>query len=261
MIFRGQSDASLPLIPSSFRNDGRISNYASQPPPSPGEGPSAKAELGYQLVSEVYAVRSFLEHADRLGIQTPLDYEATRESVDLYLAALSENDYDYSERFPATRFENAVALAQHFRVPTRFLDWTESPLVACFFAAFGASSFSNTPSANQSIGVMFMSTIPLEKSDSSYRIVQAPRFGNSNIRAQQGLFITIDNANEHYLEHRKWPEMESSSKMQIQIATLPTSQADSLLRLLFKFSITRHSMMPSLENASLAFQYTKTLFG
>lgn len=262
MVFRGQSDAAWPLRPSAFRA-GRLRDFTAQPPPEQIDAKNLKRHLGFQLHAEVRAVHLFLEHADSLGIPTPLDYTTTQHGIDLVLAALNGKEFDYSTIFPPESFERATALAQHHGVPTRLLDWSESPLVACYFAAFGASCFAPTPpTENQEIAIAYMSSNSLFESDGPTRIVRAPRHENTYLRQQQGLFSSFRNANEYFLAHGDWPALDdlSSPRFQVHRVRLPATQADSMLRELFDLDITRQSLQPSLDAAAKALEYAKRLF-
>lgn len=263
MIFRGQSDASWDLLSSAFR-PGSLNDFTPQLPGGNPNETSSRWYMGWQLLAEARAVYLFMESADSMGIPTPLDYTVTKHGLDLVLAALNDvEDYDYNEPFPTDSFQRATALAQHHGVPTRFMDWSESPLVACYFAALGASSFSKyRPAKDQEIAVVFLSTSSLTKDSSPVQLVKAPRHENSYLRQQQGIFTTIRHANSFFLKKVRWPTLNdlTSEDFQLHRVRLPAEKADDLLKELFDLGITRHSLMPSLTNAAKAYEYTKVLF-
>lgn len=262
-IFRGQSDSTWGLVPTAFRYD-PFTDFATQPPTAlRTEGEPLSWHLGFQLQAELRAVWLFLDSADQLGIPTPIDYTTINEGREIIEAAIRDQDYDFSEMFPPLRYEASVALAQHYGVPTRFLDWSSSPLTACFFAAYSASSFAaSPPRSDQEIAVYFLSLSSISNLESPVTLVKTPKYQNDHIRAQQGLFTNFKNANEYFLKQSKWPDLKdlASSGFQISRRRLPASESDSLLRLLFDMGTTRETLMPSLQNAAKSYQYKRILF-
>jgi len=266
-IYRGQTDSNWKLYPSVFRSHDSLKGFTLQTPGSEYTEKTNKSWLGWHLHAELRAVFIFLETADKLGIETPIDYSKLRDHDELINAALNEKDYDYSSPFPTSQALEEFALAQHHGVPTRILDWTESPLIACYFAALGASSIINKKDrvTSEYIAVNCFNTHYFSKSEEIIK-VNAPRHRNNFLRLQQGVFTHTPKANSYLLEHGSWPCVEDIIKNTkvlngaLKKYYLPSSEADNLLKELYDYGITTHHLMPTLDNIARSHSYAAHLF-
>lgn len=267
-IFRGQSNSQWPLLPSAFRENTDWSKFTPQPPQKDTE--NIKQWLFNILHAEAISIDFFLEAADTLGITTPIDYVIKKRSIESIFAGRKNaqdgnQEMDFDDIFPTNDHFRSIALAQHHGVPTRFLDWSESPLVACYFAAEQASCVSNSScsslkSSTNHIVIYYFNIFPIGN-DYPIEIVKSPRHENSNLLRQKGIFVNFKKANSYFLEYGKWPDLyEYQNKLQINRVLLPANKSDDLLRLLFDFGITRYSLFPSLTNAARAYEYKYKLY-
>lgn len=271
-VFRGLSDSDWRNDPTAFRNGDPFLDYTPQPTGPDLHGLAADKEsillyIGWHLQAEMRAVWLFLRAADAAGIQTPIDYATVSDGSDIVNAYLKGREPEGAVTWPPKTFMAAVALARHHGVPARLLDCSNSPLVAAFMAAYDVvRKRDEGEPVSERLSVHFIHKRHIKKLEMS--LVSSELYRNDFLRAQRAVFLNIDGANDYFLEHRKWPSLEDwiakfprAQSMLSGQANVPTSEAESILRILWHKDITPAHLMPMLANAANAFKYKRRLFG
>ena len=182
-IFRGHASEEYDLVPNVFRGRGA---------PFPWRGPHGKRTYGEQIRAEIAQLYEFYKLADERGLHVPeYSYRLKQVLEECQDPGFIDNASRGKAAWPPDELLSLLALAQHYGVPTRLLDFTRSPYVAAYFAAEGASKSPH----KGNLAVWAVNKLPFED-DSQWdwlqdriRIVTAPGSEIPNLLAQQGLFL------------------------------------------------------------------------
>lgn len=185
-VFRGESSASYKLLPSALREKNKDKLYLLSHIEKPIENQS---ELEFwQQKAEFHLLKRFFDIADERGIFTP-EISFLRDNALHIFPHIGENQLS-SNWIPDELLELA-ALAQHYGVPTRLLDWSLSHMASLYFAAAGVlHGASNEEDDQMVLWALNYTEIEFLKNTVSrvpIRLIKPSYYRNPNLFAQKGV--------------------------------------------------------------------------
>lgn len=130
-IFRGVASNDYDLMPSAHRRTARLVTAGLSV-----IGP--RTTLRAQCEAEFVTLKAFFDTAVRHGIRLPEDSFALRAEIEEWGVSFADDARLVGRAWPPPELFSLIALAQHYGVPTRALDWSQSSYVAAYFAASSA---------------------------------------------------------------------------------------------------------------------------
>lgn len=197
-IFRGQGNSKWSLLPSVYRDETEIPYLGIQ------KGP--KSTFGQQREMEWELIVSFIKEVNSNGFHLP------NENLIYKILDTLDNTQEVSKIlrhekvWPDQEYLSILALAQHYGLPTRLLDWTNNSLISAYFAAKQCIEEIENGSKVKSLSVFALNSGWSEfkgqselnehhheiynnyKEDITFGIVRPPTYFNAHLKAQKGLF-------------------------------------------------------------------------
>jgi len=198
-IFRGQANSKWELIPSILREKTKLYDESGQ---------IKKDEFWSnrnQIEVEFFMINEFVKELNLSGFHIPNEETLNIiNSSEEYIHFIS--NLGRGKAWPTKEYIGVLSIAQHYGIPTRFIDFTYDPLVALYFAAksslkikksnkiavyaldkdayeFSKYNFTNINDLNT-----------VEKSASKeyklYQLVNTAAYYNINLKSQKALFLS-----------------------------------------------------------------------
>ena len=183
----------------------------------------------------------------RWDLQTTLDRERRfkddRERNGYYQGLLAEFELevmkvDRRSRVPRASTEAFELVARHHGVPSPFLDWTQSPYIAAYFA------FASDPEpGGDFVAIWVLDRNKMPPDDDELRVVDTPSLVRLNRRAllQKGLFLRVQTISR---------TIEDTLGDALTRVTLPVTARIEALNDLDLMSINATTLFDDLEGAA-----------
>lgn len=200
-IFRGHSSEKYKLIPSVLREENIDILYQSKmiQKDKIREHEIEYIEQEYCLLKDFYTIASnnglkvpYIEWLQQTIVNSPTSYEFHRKILDLYPEKIEKTVWLLRE------MAYIAALAQHYGVLTRLIDWTFDIHVALYFATVGAckNNIKDDFVTIWALDTMYISKYLKDEQNNPLKSVIPPYCDNPNINAQKGVLtyweISVD---------------------------------------------------------------------
>lgn len=176
-IFRGMSNNEYELISSFYRNKKESFDHADT------------------QLQEYWLLRDFINACDSTGTIIPNDSAAWRNSFEdeKNIKRMVKEKANWAS---TSEFYELIGFAQHYGVPTRFLDWSYHPLVALYFASIEVidkifnmiNKNENVDSINTFLSIWIYADSNLVP---EVQLIDLPKATNSHISFQKGCFTCV----------------------------------------------------------------------
>lgn len=186
-IFRGEDSKKYKLLPTALREECNI------PRPSIDMfyDPDFSKSIFAQILSEFTLLKKFYKYANNNGLKVPYSKLIT----ETYLDDMGSDIIPmlYEKEWIREDLSELAALAQHYGVITRLLDWTQDFMVALYFASLGALKklYKNELQDDEKIIIWALDanwTLPPTISGSiPLKLIIPPYSENPNLNAQKGV--------------------------------------------------------------------------
>ncbi len=155
----------------------------------------------------------------------------------------------YLDSFPTDTWER-LALAQHYGLPTRLLDWTANPLAALYFAVEA-----NPDADGDLFALRAVAKVPDKFNSSPFSVKRPMKFYPNiiapRIRSQEALFVVCSDVENPLDQNLR-------SDWKIEKLRIPRDKKKSLRYELFRIGIHKSSLFPDLSGLAerLKWQHT-----
>ena len=183
-IFRGHGQESYRLVPKALRPE--LSDWFWKLCLEKPIENQWQWETWYVL-NEYNLLRDFYGLADRMGLEVPLS-PRVRQNLAAEADSLDEiSRILYDQIWISPDLYETAALAQHYGVPTRLLDWTHDLCVALHFA-FRDANGKDGSLAIWALNKEYLSSLKPTVKRTNVEFITPHYASNPNLNAQQGLF-------------------------------------------------------------------------
>ncbi|PYB93565.1 hypothetical protein DMX01_03290 [Pseudomonas fulva] len=191
-IFRGHSQESYELTPTALRAELKQQLWRMS-----GEGkPEGQCDWQFwQIHAEYHLLRAFYRLADQRGLEVPASVRV-RQNLAQEFDTVDLIRHDQQDVWIPSDLHETAALAQHYGVPTRLLDWTYDIYVSAYFAFRGAIEKKGNL-AIWALNKEYISSLKPTVDSINVEFITPHYSQNPNLNAQKGLFTL-------------WPELRDS---------------------------------------------------